>query len=210
MLGFWVIVFALTAALAGKLMGADGLVLLQGTLAVPPDSRAAYTVVGQARAAVHTIPGADAKVGGSTAINADVQHYAIRDRNVIIPLILVVVLIILGLLLRAVVAPLILIGTVILSFGAALGLSALAFRHIFGFAGADNSMPLFAFVFLVALGIGYNIFLMTRVREESIRSGTRRGMLTGLAATGGVITGDRADPGHRPAYVVAQPPRGPA
>jgi putative drug exporter of the RND superfamily len=166
----------------------DGLVLLQGTLAVPPDSQAAYTVVSQVRAAVHPVPGADAKVGGSTAINADVQHYAIRDRNVIIPLILVVVLIILGLLLQAVVAPLILIGTVILSFGAALGLSALAFQHIFGFAGADNSMPLFCFVFLAALGIDYNIFLMTRVREESLKSGTHRGMLAGLAATGGVIT----------------------
>jgi RND superfamily putative drug exporter len=166
----------------------DGLVLLQGTLAVPPDSPAAYTAVSRVRAAVHAIPGADAKVGGSTAINADVEHYAIRDRNVILPLVLVVVLIILALLLRAVVAPLILIGTVILSFGAALGLSALAFRHIFGFAGADNAMPLFAFVFLVALGIDYNIFLMTRVREETVRSGTHRGMLAGLAATGGVIT----------------------
>ncbi len=166
----------------------DGLVLLQGTLSVPPDSHAAYTVVSRVRAAEHAIPGADAKVGGETAINADVESYAIRDRNVIIPLVLLVVLVILALLLRAVVAPLILIGTVILSFGAALGLSALAFRYIFGFAGADNSMPLFAFVFLVALGIDYNIFLMTRVREESIKSGTRRGMLTGLAATGGVIT----------------------
>jgi RND superfamily putative drug exporter len=107
---------------------------------------------------------------------------------VIIPLVLLVVLIILGLLLRAVVAPLVLIGTVILSFGAALGLSALAFRHLFGFAGADTSMPLFVFVFLVALGIDYNIFLMTRVREESIRSGPRRGAVAGLAATGGVIT----------------------
>ena len=162
--------------------------LLQGTLAVPPDSQAAYSVVSQVRDAVHAVPGADARVGGATAINADVQHYAIRDRNVIIPLVLLVVLIILALLLRAVVAPLILIGTVILSFAAALGLSALAFRHIFGFAGADNSMPLFAFVFLVALGIDYNIFLMTRVREESLKSGTRRGMLAGLAATGGVIT----------------------
>ena len=166
----------------------DGLVLLQGTLAVPPDSQAAYMVVSRVRAAEHAIPGADAKVGGETAINADVQHYAIRDRNIIIPLVLLVVLIILGLLLRAVVAPLVLVGTVILSFGAALGLSALAFRYIFGFAGADNSMPLLAFVFLVALGIDYNIFLMTRVREESVKSGTHRGMLAGLAATGGVIT----------------------
>ncbi len=166
----------------------DGLVLVQGTLAAPPDSPAAYATVTRVRAAGHAIPGADAKVGGATAINLDVEHYAIRDRNVIIPLVLVVVLIILGLLLRAVVAPLVLIGTVILSFSTALGLSALAFKHAFGFAGADNSMPLFAFVFLVALGIDYNIFLMTRVREETIRSGTRQGMLTGLAATGGVIT----------------------
>ena len=116
------------------------------------------------------------------------ERYATHDRNVIIPLVLLVVLIILALLLRAVVAPLILIGTVVLSFGAALGLSALAFTYLFGFAGADTSMPLFAFVFLVALGIDYNILLMTRVREESARSGTRRGALTGLAATGGVIT----------------------
>jgi len=86
------------------------------------------------------------------------------------------------------VAPLVLIATVVLSFGAALGLSSLIFKHLFGFAGADTSVPLFVFVFLVALGIDYNIFLMTRVREESARSGTRRGALTGLAATGGVIT----------------------
>jgi RND superfamily putative drug exporter len=76
----------------------------------------------------------------------------------------------------------------VLSFGAALGLSALLFRHVFGFAGADPSLPLFVFVFLVALGIDYNIFLMTRVREEAKRHGTRRGSLIGLGATGGVIT----------------------
>ena len=97
-------------------------------------------------------------------------------------------MIILALLLRAVVAPLVLIGTVVLSFFAALGLSALVFKHLFGFAGADTAMPLFVFVFLVALGIDYNIFLMTRVREEAKRSGTRQGALTALAATGGVIT----------------------
>jgi RND superfamily putative drug exporter len=97
-------------------------------------------------------------------------------------------MIILALLLRSIVAPLVLIGTVILSFGAALGISALVFKHLFGFAGADTSMPLFAFVFLVALGIDYNIFLMTRVREEARRSGTKQGALTALAATGGVIT----------------------
>ena len=131
---------------------------------------------------------ADAKVGGGTAINKDVESAATHDRDLLIPLILGVVLLILGLLLRAIVAPLVLIATVVLSFGSALGISALFFKHVFGFAGADTGMPLFVFVFLVALGIDYNIFLMTRVREESIRSGTWRGALTGLAATGGVIT----------------------
>jgi RND superfamily putative drug exporter len=166
----------------------DGLVYLQGTLASKPDSPAAYATVDRVRAAVHAVPGANAKVGGGTAINQDVERYANRDRNLIIPLVLLVVLVILGLLLRSVVAAFLLIATVVLSFGSALGLSALAFRHIFGFAGADTVMPLFAFVFLVALGIDYNIFLMTRVREESKRSGTRLGAITGLGATGGVIT----------------------
>jgi putative drug exporter of the RND superfamily len=166
----------------------DGLVFLQGTLASKPDSAAAAATVDRVRAAVHAIPGANAKVGGGTAINSDVERYATNDRNLIIPLVLVVVMIILGLLLRSVVAALLLIGTVVLSFGAALGLSALVFRHVFGFAGADTAMPLFVFVFLVALGIDYNIFLMTRVREESKHSGTRMGAITGLGATGGVIT----------------------
>ena len=127
-------------------------------------------------------------VGGGTAINLDVQRAAAHDSGVIIPLTLAIVVLILMGLLRAVVAPLILLGTVVLSFGAALGVSALAFDHVFGFAGADSSFPLFVFVFLVALGIDYNIFLMTRIREEAERSGPRRGALTGLAATGGVIT----------------------
>jgi RND superfamily putative drug exporter len=87
-----------------------------------------------------------------------------------------------------VLAPVLLIATVVLSFAAALGASALVFDWVFGFGGADSSMPLFVFVFLVALGIDYNIFLMTRVHEESRRYGTRRGALIGLAATGGVIT----------------------
>jgi RND superfamily putative drug exporter len=165
-----------------------GLVYLQGTLTSKPDSAAAQRTVDLVRTAVHAVPGAGAKVGGGTAINMDVERYATRDRNLIIPLVLIVVLVILALLLRAIVVPLVLIGTVVLSFGAALGLSALAFRHLFGFAGADTSMPLFAFVFLVALGIDYNIFLMTRVREEARRTGTRQGARTALAATGGVIT----------------------
>jgi len=166
----------------------DGKAFLQATMTPRPDSTAAYTLVAKIRTTVHAIPGADAKVGGGTAINKDVENAATHDRNLLIPLILGVVLIILGLLLRAIVAPLVLIATVVLSFGAALGISSLFFKHVFGFAGADTSMPLFVFVFLVALGIDYNIFLMTRVREESIRSGTRTGALTGLAATGGVIT----------------------
>jgi len=166
----------------------NGLAFLQATMAIPPDSPGAYTLVDQIRTKVHAIPGADAKVGGGTAINKDVESAAAHDRDVLIPLILGVVLLILALLLRAIVAPLVLIVTVVLSFGAALGISALFFSHVFGFAGADDSLPLFVFVFLVALGIDYNIFLMTRVREESIRSGTRNGALTGLAATGGVIT----------------------
>jgi RND superfamily putative drug exporter len=109
----------------------DGLVLVQGTLAVPPDSQAAYATVNRVRDAVHAVPGADAKVGGATAINLDVENYAIRDRNVIIPLVLVVVLIILALLLRAVVAPLLLIGTVILSYFGSLGISAVFFKYVF-------------------------------------------------------------------------------
>src|SRR6266851_2717459 len=166
----------------------DGKAFLQATMTSSPDSQGAYTLVDKIRTTVHAIHGADAKVGGGTAINKDVESAAAHDRNLLIPLILGVVLIILGLLLRAIVAPLVLIATVMLSFGSALGISSLFFKHVFGFAAADTSMPLFVFVFLVALGIDYNIFLMTRVREESIRSGTWRGALTGLAATGGVIT----------------------
>jgi RND superfamily putative drug exporter len=107
---------------------------------------------------------------------------------VIIPVVLVVVFLILVLLLRAVVAPVLLVLTVVLSFVATLGVSGVVFRDVFNFAGADSSFPLFAFVFLVALGIDYNIFLMTRVREEVGRRGHRAGTLLGLAVTGGVIT----------------------
>ncbi|HUK70607.1 MAG TPA: MMPL family transporter [Streptosporangiaceae bacterium] len=165
-----------------------GYVYLQGTLKSPPDSQAAYGTIDRVRAVVHKVPGADALVGGTTAINLDVARASAHDRNVIIPLILVVVLIILGLLLRSLAAPLILTATVVLSFAAALGFSAFFFNHVFGFGGADTAFPLFVFVFLVALGIDYNIFLMTRVREETKRRDARRGALVGLAATGGVIT----------------------
>jgi RND superfamily putative drug exporter len=127
-------------------------------------------------------------VGGNAAVNWDVQEAARHDNNVVIPLVLVMVFLILLVLLRAIVAPLVLIATVVLSFAAALGFSALVFQYVFDINGADSGLPLFAFVFLVALGIDYNIFLMTRVREEAQREGSRRGALIGLAATGGVIT----------------------
>ena len=182
--------FASTHGIAGVTPPAAraGYAYLQGTLTSPPDSAAAYATIDRVRAAVHAVPGADAKVGGATAINLDVQRASAHDRNLIIPLILAVVFIILALLLRALVAPLVLTATVVLSFAAALGVSAFFFNHVFHFGGADTSFPLFVFVFLVALGVDYNIFLMTRVREEASRRDARRGALTGLAATGGVIT----------------------
>jgi RND superfamily putative drug exporter len=161
---------------------------LTGTLTTAPDSQAAYNTIDRVRTAVHAVPGANALVGGNTAINLDVKNASAHDRTVIIPVILAVVFLILALLLRALIAPIMLIATVVLSFAAALGVSALVFNHIFGFGGADTSFPLFVFVFLVALGIDYNIFLMTRVREEAGKYGPRHGALTGLAATGGVIT----------------------
>ena len=105
-----------------------------------------------------------------------------------IPIVLLVVFAILALLLRAIVSPLILIATVILSFLAALGISSVFFMRVFDFGGADTSLPLFVFIFLVALGIDYNIFLMSRVREDTLDSGTREAAISGLAATGGVIT----------------------
>lgn len=163
---------------------ADGKVLLQATLTDASDSEAAASTVRDLRAEL----GDDALVGGVTATSVDSNDASVRDRTLIIPVILVVILLILGLLLRAILAPLILIATVVVSFGAALGVSALVFNHVLDLPGADPAVPLFAFVFLVALGIDYNIFLMTRVREESLQHGTHRGITRGLAITGGVIT----------------------
>ena len=166
----------------------DGRSYLEATMTAAADSDAARATVDRARDAVHAVPGAQALVGGPTASQLDANRASDHDNRLLIPVILVVVMVILGLLLRAVVAPLVLIATVVLSYAAALGISALVFRHLLGFAAEDSAFPLFTFVFLVALGIDYNIFLMTRVREESVHSGTRAGALTGLAATGGVIT----------------------
>jgi putative drug exporter of the RND superfamily len=165
-----------------------GYTYLQGTLTAPPDSQAAYNTIDRVRSAVHAVPGARALVGGQSAISLDVARASSHDRDLLLPLILAVVLVILAILLRALVAPLILTATVVLSFAAALGVSAFFFNHVFGFGGADTSFPLLVYVFLVALGIDYNIFLMTRVREEAHRRDARRGAITGLAATGGVIT----------------------
>jgi RND superfamily putative drug exporter len=166
----------------------DGVAFLQAPLAADPTSQAAFDTVDRVRAEVHAVNGADALVGGGSAITTDIEKASAHDNKVIIPLVLLVVMIILMVLLRAVFSPLILVATVVLSFGASLGISALIFKHVLGFAGADASLPLFVFVFLVALGIDYNIFLMTRVREETPRHGTRKASLIALGATGGVIT----------------------
>jgi RND superfamily putative drug exporter len=166
----------------------DGKLLVNATLTSSYDTQAAYDTVKRIRSSVSSISGADALVGGQSAINLDVQDASRHDRNVIIPLVLLVILIVLGLVLRALLAPIILIVTVVLSFTAALGVSALFFNHVFHFVNADPAFPLFAFVFLVALGIDYNIFLMTRVREETLQYGTKEGIRRGLAVTGGVIT----------------------
>ncbi|CAN5445323.1 MMPL family transporter [soil metagenome] len=165
-----------------------GKTVINATLADSFDSPAAYETIKRLRAAVSAVPGAEAIVGGNSAATLDVQTASIHDRNLIIPIVLLVIFVILSLLLRALLAPLLLIATVVLSFAATLGVCGIAFTHVFHFAGADQSFPLFAFVFLVALGIDYNIFLMTRVREETLQVGTRSGVMRGLAVTGGVIT----------------------
>uniref|UniRef100_UPI003D906A22 MMPL family transporter n=1 Tax=Gordonia sp. B7-2 TaxID=3420932 RepID=UPI003D906A22 len=166
----------------------DGKVAVEVTLTDNAESLAAQDTVERIRDVVHPIPGADALVGGTSAVDLDTRTTAIHDRNLIIPVVLLVVLAILILLLRSVVAPVLLLATTVVSFAATIGVSSLLFDGPFGFPGADPVVPLFAFVFLVALGIDYNIFLMTRVREESRIHGTRDGMIRGLTATGGVIT----------------------
>ncbi|SFK72421.1 MMPL family transporter [Amycolatopsis sacchari] len=165
---------------------ANGRTQVLAVLADPADSEAALATVQRIRDAVHPIDGT--LVGGQTATQLDTQHTSQRDRALIIPIVLVVIFLVLALLLRALVAPLLLIATVVLSFAATMGVSALVFDHVLGFPGADPAVPLFGFVFLVALGVDYNIFLMTRVREETAEHGTRQGVLNGLTLTGGVIT----------------------
>ncbi|MDN6201142.1 MAG: MMPL family transporter, partial [Micrococcaceae bacterium] len=165
----------------------DGRNLISITLDAPADSAAAeQSVVSLRREARQVDP--DALIGGPTAISLDTNVTAEEDLVKIIPLILLAILVILMLLLRSILAPVLLVITTVLSYGTAMGVSAWVFNGIFDFPGADPSVPLFGFVFLVALGVDYNIFLMTRVREESLKHGTREGVLRGLAVTGGVIT----------------------
>lgn len=162
----------------------SGRTLIQATLTPPPYSTEAFDLIEPIRDAV----GDAALVGGATAVEFDVREAAAWDSTVIPPIVLLVVFVILTILLRAVVGPLVLIGTVILSYLAALGVSYFMFDVVFGFVGSDPSLPLFGFVFLVALGVDYNIFLAARAREETFTHGTRAGMLRALAVTGGVIT----------------------
>lgn len=165
----------------------SGMVLIQATLDQPADSPAAEKVVRRLRTDLDRVS-RDVLVGGSTAVNLDVRDASSRDLKVIVPTILAVIFVVLCLLLRSLVAPLLLVFANVVSFTATIGISALVFNHLFRFAGSDPSIPLYGFVFLVALGIDYSIFLLTRVREESARRGTHQGVLVGLAVTGGVIT----------------------
>lgn len=167
--------------------GAEG-TLLQATLAPNPYSTEAQDLVEPLRETVKGAGGEEVLVGGPTAIERDLRVAAARDTKLIPPIALAVVLLILVVLLRALVAPLLLIATVVVSFGAALGVGFVVFDLIFGFSGSDPSLPLFAFIFLVALGVDYNIFIMARAREETLSHGSEQGMLRALAVTGGVIT----------------------
>jgi RND superfamily putative drug exporter len=158
------------------------------TLRLDPYSKRAFDTVPELRDTAQRAGGDGVLVGGPTAQEHDLRSAAVRDNWVIMPLVLLVVFVVLALLLRAMVLPILLIATVVLSFLAAMGVGSFFFEFVFDFPGADPSLPLWAFVFLVALGIDYNIFLMARVREEALRHGTRHGMLRGLAVTGAVIT----------------------
>ncbi|MDH6501796.1 MMPL family transporter [Streptomyces sp. SAI-149] len=166
----------------------DGRVRVAVTLTAAPDSDSAKKTVARLRAALHEVPDADALVGGYTAQQYDTLHTAEHDRTLIVPVVLAIILLILVVLLRSLLLPVLLVATVALNFLTTLGVSALVFRHLFGFTGTDPSVPLYGFVFLVALGVDYNIFLMSRVREESLRHGVRQGTARGLVTTGGVIT----------------------
>ena len=161
----------LTQRPTSELKVVDGKVVLYATLKVAPDSaegKESIPLIRQAAKAVNP----NILVGGQSAIGYDVDQSSRRDNRVIIPIVLLLIAVILGFLLRSIFAAALLLGTVVLSFAATLGVCALVFDNVYGFAGTDAAFPLFAFIFLVALGIDYNIFLMTRVREESLKIGT--------------------------------------
>jgi RND superfamily putative drug exporter len=160
---------------------------LQATLSYSEDSEEALDTVRTLRTAVRAEdPGA--LVGGGSAANLDTRDTARSDLFKIIPIVLLVITVVLVLLLRSILAPVLLVASTVISYLATLGVSALVFNHIFHFPGADPSVPLFGFVFLVALGIDYNIFLSSRIREEALAHGSREGVLRGLRLTGNVIT----------------------
>jgi putative drug exporter of the RND superfamily len=161
--------------------------LVQASLTYDPYSTEAYALIPDLRETVRAAA-PSAVVGGPTAVQHDLREATVDDSILLMPLVLLIVFVILVALLRSLLAPALLIATVVLSFLAALGVGAVVFDVIFGFPGSDPSLPLFAFIFLVALGVDYNIFLMARAREEALKHGTRDGMLRGLAVTGGVIT----------------------
>jgi len=165
----------------------NGKAILNLTLDKAPDSVEAGNEVPEIRRLAKAAD-ATALVGGTSAVYFDIRTANNQDNRTIIPIILFVITLILGLLLRSILSAILLLGTVVLSYFATLGVCALVFNHVFGFAGGDNSFPLFVFIFLVALGIDYNIFLMTRVREESMKIGTRAGVIKGVTVTGSVIT----------------------
>jgi putative drug exporter of the RND superfamily len=165
----------------------NGRAILNVTLNKAPDSVEAGNDIPKIRELAKAVD-STALVGGTSAVYFDVRTANNRDNRTIIPIILLVITLILGVLLRSILSAVVLLGTVVLSYFATLGVCALVFNHVFGFAGGDNSFPLFAFIFLVALGIDYNIFLMTRVREESAKLGTRAGVTKGVTVTGAVIT----------------------
>lgn len=165
----------------------DGKALVSATLKIDPYSLEAESFVKDLRADLsRKVEGA--LVGGSTAIDLDTTETATSDLIKIVPIVLLMIFVVLAFLLRSLLAPLILILTVVLSFAATIGISALVFNNLFGFPGADATVPLFGFVFLVALGIDYNIFLISRTREEALKYGTRPAVLHSLGKTGGVIT----------------------
>ncbi|WP_268904822.1 MMPL family transporter [Clavibacter zhangzhiyongii] len=181
-------VAGVAVARAGE--SAEGRTRIDVQLDAEPESAAAFAAVQDLRDAYAAAPGAESEtlVGGSDATAADTAASSERDQGLIIPIILAIVFVILGLLLRSLVAPVLLIASVLATFFASLGAANVLFQQVLGFPAFDANVVLFAFLFLVALGVDYNIFLVTRAREERRLHGTREGMVRALASTGGVIT----------------------